>query len=321
MYQNKLIKIIGKKAYDDAFKCIKDIINNNRLYLDRFTEGSHRPNRQKITLFLASWCKLIGLNPEDYREWLIDYCVDVLSAISSSKPSQIRHSTKSIIKYIHRSDVQFICNCEHNILKAACSKDCPIYEKMHDIYLFNLEEKKKLIEKYQNVSSDVTTEPVPVIIPRKKKYKEQFDKAITLIKQYLDKGYTKQKIAVMLNEEGYKTSTGYEWKLSTITRIAEKNDWIPEHKKRNKKDSSEKSAFSAKKISIRKKYKEQFDKAISLIKQYLEKGHTYNEIVTMLNEEGYKTSAGFVWTPNILSNVVIKNNFIYEHKKSKNKKN
>jgi len=235
MYQDKLIKIIGKEAYDKAFKCIKDLIING-LSLDRFTDDCYRPSRHEITLFLSAWCKLMGLSPEDYREWLTDYCVDVLSVISSTKPSQIRHSTKSTIKYIHKYDIAFICNCEHNIFKSTCSKDCIIYEKMHETYLLNLEEEKKRIEKYQNTCSEIKSEPVPETISKKQKYKEQFDKAVTCIKEYLDKGHTKKEIAEMLNKEGYKTSTGFKWKPGIVSDIAVKNDWIPEHKKRKKRN-------------------------------------------------------------------------------------
>ncbi|ETR70574.1 MAG: hypothetical protein OMM_03140 [Candidatus Magnetoglobus multicellularis str. Araruama] len=131
MHTKKIIQIIGKEAYNDAFACIKDLINNG-LSLDRFTDDCQRPNRQDITFFIASWCKHIGLSLEDYQEWLIDYCIDVLSEISSSNPSKIRHSTKSAIKYIHKTDAAFRCICEHNVFKAKCSKDCPIYNNMHD---------------------------------------------------------------------------------------------------------------------------------------------------------------------------------------------
>jgi len=234
MHEKKLIKIIGKEVYEDAFICIKDLINNG-LSLDRFTDDCRRPNRHEITLFLAAWCKRIGLNMEDYLEWLSDYCVDVLLVISSTKPSQIRHSTKSTVKYIHKFDVPFECNCEHNVFKAICSKNCAIYEKMHDIYLLNLEKKKKRIEAYQQTRSEVDSEPVYETISVKQQYKEQFEKAVNLIKQYLDKGHTQKEITVMLNDEGYKTITGRAWTAGIISNLIIKYNLIPERKEHKKK--------------------------------------------------------------------------------------
>ena len=236
MYKKKLIEIIGKKTYKDAFVCIKDLLENG-LPLDRFTDDCYRPSRHEITLFLAAWCKHIGLHPEAYREWLSGYCVDVLIAISSTKPSQIRHSTKSTIKFIHKSDVPFRCYCEHNIFKLTCSKDCTIYDKMHEIYLLKVEEEKRRIEENKKRSLEAKAAQPPEKILLKDKYKEQFDDAVTLIKEYLDKGYTKKKITMILNEKGYKTITGKDWKTSNLSNLAVEKNWTPKRKKRKKKDN------------------------------------------------------------------------------------
>jgi len=231
MHEKKLIKIIGKKAYNVAYPCIKDLINNG-ISMDRFTESCNKPNRQDVSSFLAAWCKHIGLTKEDYREWLIDYSIDVLSAISSSKPSRIRHSTKSAIKFIHKSDAPFICNCEHNIFKAACSKDCVIYEKMNEIYLVNLEKKQKLLEKYKNRSSDEI--PIDGCLTKKEQSKKQFEKTLDLIKQYINQGHKKKEIVKMLNDEGYTTMIGREWKAGYLSNIVLEYDLNPEHLKHKK---------------------------------------------------------------------------------------
>lgn len=223
MYKQKLIKIIGKEDYNNAFPCIKDLINNG-VSLDRFTEACTQPNRQTVSFFLAAWFKHIGLTIEDYQEFLIDYSIDVLSVISSSKPSKIRHSTKSAIKFIHKSDAPFVCNCEHNIFKASCSKDCVIYEKMHEIYLLKLEKEQKLREEFKMRSSDETPLPTTKYQSKKEKYKEQFEKSLSLIKQYIDQGYNKKEITEMLNNQGYKTMIGREWKVGYISVLASKYD-------------------------------------------------------------------------------------------------
>ena len=149
MYLQKLLDIVKENKKDKPFTCIQDLVKNG-LSLDRFTaDNAAKPCRHEITLFLAAWCRFSGFEPATYRNWLTNYCIDVLSKISSSSASQIRHSTKSSIKYIHRSNVSFVCNCENNIFKAHCSSDCPVYDEMNKIYLQNLAAEQKKIEEYQ----------------------------------------------------------------------------------------------------------------------------------------------------------------------------
>lgn len=228
MHLQKLMDMIVNENKSEPFICIKDLVDNG-LSLDRFADDSFRPSRHEITLFLASWCKLVGFEAEIYREWLTNYCVDVLSEISLSSASQIRHSTKSSINYIHRSDIPFLCNCENNIFKALCLSNCPIYDEMKDVYLRNLEAEQKKIEEYQRVKEE--NKPDPKSLSVTKRYEKQFEEAVTLIKQYLEKGHTKKQIVIFLNEKGYKTSTGYDWQAGNVSRIAMDKGWSPKRKK------------------------------------------------------------------------------------------
>ncbi len=229
MHVQKLMNIIVAAGKSEPFTCIKDLVENG-LSLERFADGAHRPSRHEITLFLGAWCKRMGFTPEVYRDWLIDYVVDVLSKISSSSPSQIRHSTKSTIKYLHRSDVAFSCSCQNNVFKAICSSDCPIYGEMEEIYLRNLEVERKRIEEPQKIKEEY--KPDPEFLPVTKRYRKQFEEAVTLIKEYHKEGHTKKEIAVFLNEKGYKTSTGRDWKSSTVSVIAVSEGLTPKGKKR-----------------------------------------------------------------------------------------
>jgi hypothetical protein len=160
----------------------------------------------------------MGFTPDIYGDWLIDFTVDVLSLISSSKPSEIRHSTKSITKYVHRSNINFSCKCRNNDFKAVCSSDCPIYEKMEEIYLRDIEIEQKRIEELQKKS--VADDPVPDIdpesLPVTKRYKKQLEEAVILITQYQNEGRSKKEILAMLNKKGYRTITGRAWKLSNL---------------------------------------------------------------------------------------------------------
>jgi hypothetical protein len=228
--------IVVKEKKSAPFICIQDLVENGPFF-DRFADDSlKRPNRLEITFFLASWCKRVGFTAEIYRDWLTGYCVDVLSKISSSSASQIRHSTKSSINYIHRSDILFSCNCENNIFKARCTSNCLVYDEMKDVYLLNLEEKQKKIQEYQNMAK--ANKPESNSLSVTKRYKQQFGEAVSLIKQYLEKGHTKKEITIFLNEKGYKTSTGCDWTAASVSRIAIKKGWAPQRKRINEKKTA-----------------------------------------------------------------------------------
>jgi hypothetical protein len=229
MHLQKLMEIIVNEKKSEPFICIQDLVENG-LALDRFADESlRRPSRHEITIFLASWCKMVGFDAEKYRDWLTIFCVDVLSEISSSSSSQIRHSTKSSINYIHRSDILFSCNCEDNIFKALCSSNCSIYRDMKNLYLRKIEAEQKRIEEYQRITEE--SEPDPASLPVTKRYQKQFEEAVALIKQYLEKGHTKKEIATFLDKKGHKTITGYSWTDRTVSRIAVEKGWAPKRKK------------------------------------------------------------------------------------------
>jgi hypothetical protein len=111
LYLQELLCIAKKNNKADPFICIQDLVENG-LSWDRFTtDNVAKPCRHEIALFLAAWCRLAGFEPEMYRDWLINYCIGVLSKISSSSASQIRHSTKSSINYM---SVPFLCEAPQN---------------------------------------------------------------------------------------------------------------------------------------------------------------------------------------------------------------
>ena len=100
----KMLQVLLKKDSDKyIFACIEDLAING-LDLSRFTSNGTVPSRQDITQHFAGWFKYIGVPAEDSLEWLTEYSLDMLSSISSSSPSRIRHSTKGNVKYIYKSD-------------------------------------------------------------------------------------------------------------------------------------------------------------------------------------------------------------------------
>jgi len=208
------LKEILKEKEKYLFPCIADIIANG-LIQERFSEDEYLPSRQDITQYLAKWFKYIGISSEICQEWMIPYVIDILSSISSSSPSQIRHSTKSNIRYIYDSDLSFDCGCEENILKAVCESTCPLYLKMLDNH-------KKRKEKEADRSYIVEIEDgriydeedkQPVI---KNKYMEQFEKSWEAACQLLKKGIPKKEVVVILNKQGFKTRTGKKWTYPTL---------------------------------------------------------------------------------------------------------
>ena len=230
------MKIVETEGKNEPYSCIKDLVENG-LSLDRFAAGEYRPNRNETTIFLAAWCKLMGFTQEVYRDWLIDYTVDVLSRISSSAPSQIRHSTKSIIKFIHGGSAAFSCNCRHNVFKALCSSDCPIYGEMEEFYLRNLETGQKRNEILQQMRVKNDPEPDTATLTVTKRYRKQYDEAVALITQYLKEGRTKKEILGILQEKGYKTITGLDWKPGNISRISAMNGLTVIKRKRRKQEA------------------------------------------------------------------------------------
>ena len=280
MYLQQLLTIIGKEREKELPTCITDLVENGLLQ-DRFTDKEFRPGRHEITLFLAAWCRRIGLEAGYYRDWLIDYSLDVLGGISTSSPSQIRHSTKSTIKYVHRSDIAFSCHCQRNIFKAVCGPACPLYWEMETLHKQELDIKRKRLEEDKRIKE----EGMPVLerLTVKQQYKEQFEEAVEHIQKYLEESRTKKEITDLLKEKGYKTCTGREWTISNLHGLILEKGWVS---KRLKKPI---------KLTVKPQYKEQFEEAVKHIQRYLKQGRTKKEIVDLLNKKGYKTCTGREW--------------------------
>jgi hypothetical protein len=214
MYLNRLRKMLTKNNENYLFPCIRDLVANG-LNLERFSNEDNIPSRQDITQYIAAWFKYIGLSSDECRKWMIEYCMGVLSAISSSSKSQIRHSTKCNIKYIYKSDVIFDCRCEKNRFKAPCEAKCPVYEEM----AHRAKESKaaNIVESYETrVEHRVADEIAPIKLSIKDEYKDQFEKAIEVAQNHLKQWVSKKEIVNLLNDSGFKTRTGKKWSYPTL---------------------------------------------------------------------------------------------------------
>ncbi len=173
----------------------------------------------------------VGLEEDDCRNWLTEYAVDMLSPISRRSKSSIRHSTKSNIKYIYRSEISFACGRENNRFKACCSNTCPVYFNMssndgetlaktlttHDSTCSTPYSGTSSTSEFKSPSSSV-----------KDTYFEQFEAANQVVQRELVKGTKKLAILNLLKREEMKTRTGRNWTYGILTteikKITEKDE-------------------------------------------------------------------------------------------------
>ena len=210
MFATTLAAILRERGVDVIYPCVRDLLENG-LTLARFSDGEFKPQRQDITQYMAAWSKHVGLGEEECRSWLIEYCVAMLSPISRTSPSGIRHSTKSNIKYVYRSDVPFSCEHEDNSFRAQCSKDCPAYAAMIPNACGGRNETSK--ESALARPADVVEAQV---ISVKAIYRDQFEIALRFIHDETKKKIKKKRIVQLLNEQGLKTRTGRRWTYSIL---------------------------------------------------------------------------------------------------------
>lgn len=205
----KLKELLHDRGGDVIFPCIRDLVENG-VSPSRFSVGERAPNRQDVTQYLAAWCRHAGLAEDECRDWLSDYCVVMLSSISRSSSSKIRHSTKSNIKYIYKDGISFSCGLENNPFKADCGRECPAYADMETALAIAISQEVTNVRIVRRET--VPFEPAPAV---KEIHREQFHKALSLVRQELAKS-TKIEILELLKQQGFKTRTGREWTFATL---------------------------------------------------------------------------------------------------------
>ena len=279
----RLTKILDDAEKQKIYSCIQDLLSNG-IVPERFKTGESFPSRQDVTHFILAWLKHIGVPADRCRNWIIRYCEKKLSKISSSSPSRIRHSTKSLIKYIYRSeDVSFDCGCEQNKLKAACEPNCPIYGEMKVKHKIRM---KKLHDDIHFVRPRVQPSVEPPLQVRER-YKEQFDKAMEVVKEHLNQVSSIDEMTRYLNDQGYKTRNGKSWTSSTLRNETKKlNLRFP------RKTNEKIKAYEA----LKDNYRAQYQDAAKLMTKLYKEGVQISEIYNALDEQGYKTITGRKWT-------------------------
>ena len=290
---DRLKKILNNVQQQKIYACIQDVMTNG-IIAERFKAGDLFPTRQDVTRFILAWLKHIGVSADRCRNWIIRYCEKELSRISSSSPSRIRHSTKSLIKYIYRSEaVSFDCGCEQNKLKAACEPDCPVYGEMKIKHKISL---KKLHDDIHFVRPRVQPSIEPPLQVRER-YKEQFDKAMDVVSEHLNQVSSVEEMTRYLNDQGYKTRTGKSWTVATLRRESKK------HNLRFPRKMDEKiKAYEA----IKDQYRAQYQDGVKFMTKLYKEGVQISEIYDALNAQGYKTITGRKWTEANIRNTISK---------------
>ena len=215
-FLGKLESLLGEPGKATIYPCIRDLVEHG-LDLARFSAGEITPQRQDVTQYVAAWSRHAGLGEEESRDWLIDYCIAMAASLTKRSPAAIRHSTKSNLKYIHKSAVPFLCQCANNRFRAHCSSDCPVYADMQ----------AKLLAKASEALNPkpFSHPPAPVIEPVlsvKAVYLEQFQTGLRLALDEVQKGTKMRRIIEILNERGLKTRTGRTWRYGILRNELQK---------------------------------------------------------------------------------------------------
>ncbi len=289
----RLTKILDEAQKQKIYACIQDLLSNG-IVRERFKAGESFPSRQDVTHFILAWLKHIGVPADSCRNWMIRYCERELSQISSSSPSRIRHSTKSLIKYIYRSeDVSFDCGCEQNKLKAACEPNCPVYDEMKNKHEIRM---KLLHDAVNYVRPPIQPSAEPILQVRER-YKEQFEKAMDVVREHLNQVSSVDEMTRYLNDQGYKSRTGKSWTVATLRREAKM------HNIRFPRKTDEKvKAYEA----LKDQYRAQYQDGVKLMAKLYKEGVQISEIFDALEAQGYKTITGRKWTESNIRSTISK---------------
>jgi len=288
---DRLKKILDDVQQQRIYACIQDVMSNG-IDAGRFKAGETFPSRQDVTHFILAWLKHNGVPADKCRTWMIRYCERILSQISSSSPSRIRHSTKSLIKYIYRSeDVSFDCGCEQNKLKATCEPNCPVYGEMKD----KDEIRKKQWHDAVNYVRPPIQPPAEPLLQVRERHKEQFVKAMDVVREHLDQIPSVDEMTRYLNDQGYKTRNGKSWTVATLRRETKM------HNLRFPRKTNEKvKAFEA----LKDQYRAQHQEGVKLMLKLYQEGVQISEIFDTLKAQGYKTITGRKWTEANIRNTI-----------------
>lgn len=205
LHMEKLESLLQDR--NSLFTCIRDLLENGPTGTFHANEGL-KPSRHEITHYLAKWARSVGLSHSQCLEWLVGYSVDVLARISSSSLSQIRHNTKSIVKFVYGSEVTFHCGKQKNAVKGRCEGSCPIHDTVPESPDNESEAHTAAAYFKREIHADP---PEPVFVSVKEAFFEQFEQAMVIARAHRENGMSISRIVKILNDKGFKTRTGKPW--------------------------------------------------------------------------------------------------------------
>lgn len=214
-YLQRIGDILDVRINEYLFPCIEDLLLNG-LSQERFAEGEGMPNRQKVTEFLARWCNFTGMSQEQCLDWLTEFALEVLSSRSRSGPSAIRHGTKSMTRYVYSQNKSFLCGCEMNSFHLRCETNCIIYVHQKNEYSVQEQKSKALYESILSKADNENREADKIHAKLKDKYREQYEKALQVIKEEIANGSSNKMILNILLDAGFKSITGKQWTMSLV---------------------------------------------------------------------------------------------------------
>jgi hypothetical protein len=121
----------------------------------------------------------------------------------------------------------------------------------------------------------------------KERHKEQFDKAMDVVRENLNQVSSIDEMTRYLNDQGYKSRTGKSWTVATLHRETKKlNLRFP------RKTDEKIKAYEA----LKDQYRAQYQESVKLMAKLYRESVQISEICDTLEAQGYKTITGRKWT-------------------------
>ena len=173
------------------------------------------------------------------------------------------------------------------------SQIAPVYGEMKVKYKIRM---KKLHDDIHFVRPRVQPSVEPPLQVRER-YKEQFDKAMEIVKEHLNQVSSIDEMTRYLNDQGYKTRNGKSWTSSTLRNETKKlNLRFP------RKTNEKIKAYEA----LKDNYRAQYQDAAKLMAKLYKEGVQISEIYNALDAQGYKTITGRKWTETNIRSTISK---------------
>jgi hypothetical protein len=137
--------------------------------------------------------------------------------------------------------------------------------------------------------------PAEPLLQVRERHKEQFVKAMAVVREQLSQISSVDEMTRYLNDQGYKTRNGKSWTVATLRRETKK------HNLRFPRKTNEKvKAFEA----LKDQYRAQHQEGVKLMAKLHKEGVQISEIFDALKAQGYKTITGRKWTESNIRNTI-----------------